>query len=74
MIYIMIYTAMTTLATPERRDVACSKQLRARLATTLSGAGVFRQALAFADRPTEHAPFRQSSEINISLIITKFAK
>jgi len=47
-----------------------SKQLRARL----RGAGVSRQALAFADGPAEHASFRQFSKINISLIITKIAK
>jgi len=33
-----------------------------------------RQALAFANGPAEHASFRQSSKINISLIITKIAK
>jgi len=48
-----------------------SKQLHARLATR---GGRISPALAFADGPAEHTPFRQSSEINISLIITKFAK
>jgi len=38
------------------------------------GAGVSRQALAFADWPAECASFRQSSKINISLTITKIAK